>query len=201
MLEVWQPSIFNSRVAPEKTVPKPGSRDVYVTQCEGYIHLQSQQDGGLPGAERDGKTTGRMGEEPERNVVSVLCSGDEQSDSGSSWRFGSKSTVYFADSGLGWEASSVHSHYRVGCRDRVLEWGKDSRQDRFVLRIPDQRRAIASMTRTTIEVNAWGREVRDYLREALVSSGNGDFDVDSRLCTLILTSGVWVAGQEGWFIN
>ena len=182
-------------------MPKPGSRDVYVTQCEGYIHLQSQQDGGLPGAERDGKTTGRMGEEPERNVVSVLCSGDEQSDSGNSWRFGSKSTVYFADSGLGWEASSVHSHYRVGCRDRVLEWGKDSRQDRFVLRIPDQRRAIASMTRTTIEVNAWGREVRDYLREALVSSGNGDFDVDSRLCTLILTSGVWVAGQEGWFIN
>lgn len=198
MLEVWQPSIFNSRVAPAKTVPKLGSRDVYVTQCEGYIHLQSQGNG----RDGDGEITGKEGEEPERNVVSVLRSGDEQSDSGSSCRFGSKSTVYFADAGLGWEASSVHSHYRVGCRDRVLEWGRDSRQDRFVLRIPDQRRAIASMTRTTIEVNAWGREVRDYLREALVSSsGNGDVDVDSRLCTLVLTSGAWVAGQEGWFIN
>ena len=175
-------------MAPAKTVPKLGSRDVYVTQCEGYIHLQSQRNGG----DGDGEITGKTGEDqPERNVVSVLCSGDEQSDSGSSWRFGSKSTVYFADAGLGWEASSVHSHYRVRCRDRILEWGKDSRQDRFVLRIPEQRRAIASMTRTTIEVNAWGREVRDYLREALVSSsGNGDVDVDARLCTLILTSGV-----------
>ena len=36
------------------------------------------------GGDGDGEITGKTGEDqPERNVVSVLCSGDEQSDSGS----------------------------------------------------------------------------------------------------------------------
>ncbi|KAK5709701.1 hypothetical protein LTS12_028057, partial [Elasticomyces elasticus] len=42
VLEVWQPSIFNSRVS--KNIPKLGSRDVYVSQCEGFLHLGKDGD-------------------------------------------------------------------------------------------------------------------------------------------------------------
>lgn len=130
--------------------------------------------------------------EVERSVVGVV--GRNAQDEG-------KRMVYFED-GAGWEASSSDGVYQVSFRDRVLAWQKDVQGERFVLRIADSHRVrIARMSRTSVEVNSWGRGVREYLRDGLVSesgAGTSTEDLDKRLCTLILTSGVWVAGQEGW---
>lgn len=87
--------------------------------------------------------------------------------------------------------------YRIGCRDRTLEWEKGP--DRLMLRIGDLRRSwvIAGMNRSGIEVYKWKKDVREYTRGVMGSTDNES--VDRRLCLLVITSGVWVAGQEGWF--
>ncbi|BCR83253.1 uncharacterized protein ACHE_10655A [Aspergillus chevalieri] len=182
ILEVWQPSMFNTRVA--KKVPKLGAGDVYVTQCEGFLHLRANLEGG-----GDGKGEGEV----ERRVVGVV--GRDAQDEG-------RRIIYFED-GVGWEGSnSGDGVYRVSFRDKVLEWEKDGGQgEKFVLRTADSRRVrVAKMSRTSIEVNSWSRGAREYLRDGLISeSGSGtNEELDARLCTLILTSGVWVTGQEGW---
>jgi len=165
-------------------VPKLGAGDVYVTQCERFLHLQSSLEGG-------GNDKG--GGEVERNVVGVV--GRNAQDEG-------KRMVYFED-GVGWEAGdSGDGVYRVSFQGRVLEWEKDGGQgETFVLRIADPRRVrVARMSRKSMELNSWSRRVRDYLRNGLTSeSGSGtNEELDARLCTLILTSGIWVASQEGW---
>lgn len=174
-------------------MPKLGSGDVYVTQCEGFLHLRSSSEGRTDG-ERGVNVNANVDvddKEVERMVVGVVARNAQ--DEG-------KRMVYFED-GVGWEASSEKGVYRVSFRDRVLEWEKDVQGERFVLRIADSRRVrVARMSRTSVEVGSWGRRVREYLRDGLISEfgTRTKEDLDGRLCTLILTSGVWVAGQEGW---
>lgn len=184
---------------------------MYVTQCEGFLHLKTEAkdtrgnlNSGRPG------TAGNAKEEdanPDKNVVSVISHDhrldeeDQKPDPNNS-RFGTRSLLYFTTDDLDWEATVLSSRlYRVGFRDRTLEWEKG--QDRFVLRIGDLRRSwvIASMTGTSIEIDpgSWDQGVREYFQGGLVSPPSGDGVVDGRLCTLILSSGAWVAGQEGWF--
>lgn len=179
-----------------------GSGDVYVTQCEGYLHLSPQtkeQDGNGSKTNADTETEN---DAVERTVVSVLTHDSRITQDES------KSMIYFAD-GVAWEASIPSPGvYRVSFADKVLEWEKDPGQGqgqggKFVLRVEGQRRVrIARMSRVSVEVGPWGRGVRSYLRDGLVSDSfrgeDGEDGLDARLCTLILTSGVWVAGQEGW---
>lgn len=148
------------------------------------MHLRANLEGG-----GDGKGEGEV----ERRVVGVV--GRDAQDEG-------RRIIYFED-GVGWEGSnSGDGVYRVSFRDKVLEWEKDGGQgEKFVLRTADSRRVrVAKMSRTSIEVNSWSRGAREYLRDGLISeSGSGtNEELDARLCTLILTSGVWVTGQEGW---
>lgn len=214
VLEVWQPSIFNSRVG--KHIPKLGSKDVYVSQCEGFLHLG--KDGGDSGANGTTKNPKKDGDvNPERSIVSVITSGHHEEDETSQQqqqqqpqqprsrsdstgsRFGSRCSIFFADDSSVWEAAVLSPQlYRIGCRDRTLEWEKG--HDGLVLRIGDLRRSwvVAGMSRTGIEVYKWKRDVRDYIR-GVMGSTDDERVVDRRLCLLVLTSGVWVAGQEGWF--
>lgn len=205
-----------------KNIPKLGSKDVYISQCDGFLHLKGRQDErggaviGIGNAERiDGGDVN-----PERNIVSVIMNAhyreeEEQaqenqqtqqqpqqprsrSDSASS-RFDSRCSIFFADDSSAWEATVLSPQlYRIGFRDRTLEWEKG--RDRFVLRIGDLRRSwvVAGMSRTGIEMTRWKRDVREYVR-GVMGSAMDDENVDRKLCSLILTSGVWVAGQEGWF--
>lgn len=183
---------------------------MYVTQCDGFLHLQ-EESGDVMGQLNPGRlgTVGKGGDEdanPDKNVVSVISHDhrldeDQKPDPNNS-RFGTRSLLYFTTDDLDWEATVLSSRlYRVGFRDRTLEWEKG--QDRFTLRIGDLRRSwvLASMTGTSIEIDTgnWDQSVREYFLGGLVSPASGDVDADGRLCTLILSSGAWVAGQEGWF--
>lgn len=168
-------------------MPKLGSGDVYVTQCEGFLHLRSNSEGQTD-REREVNADDK---EVERRVIGVVARNAQ--DEG-------KRMVYFED-GVGWEASSGDGVYRVSFQDRVLEWEKDVQGERFVLRIADSRRVkVARMSRTSVEMGSWGRRVREYLKDGLISEYGAETkeELDGRLCTLVLISGVWVAGQEGW---
>lgn len=219
VLEVWQPSIFNSRVS--KNIPKPGSKDVYVSQCEGFLHLEKGDDGGNSAANATAKKQKKDGDlNPERNIVSVITNGHQEEDEtpqqqppqqqqqqqpprsrsdSTGSRFGSRCSLFFTNDSPVWEATVLSQQlYRISYRDRTLEWEKG--RDGLVLRIGDLRRSwvVAGMSRSGIELYKWKRDVREYIR-GVMGSTDGGSEVDRKICILILTSGVWVAGQEGWF--
>lgn len=206
-----------------KNVPKLGSKDVYISQCDGFLHLKGRDgahDAAANGIQRNRDQIDGGDVNPERNIVSVIMNVNpreeeepaqqnqqqqqqqqqprSRSDSASS-RFGSRCLIYFTDDSSAWEATVLSPQlYRIGFRDRTLEWEKG--RDRLVLRIGHLRRSwvVAGMNKTGIEINRWKRDIREYVR-GVMGSAMDDESVDGRLCSLILTSAVWVAGQEGWF--
>lgn len=201
-----------------KNIPKLGSKEVYISQCEGFLHLEDE------GGDNAATTTNQKKDgdlNPERNIVSVIANGHHEEDEtpqsqpqeqqhqqqqqprsrsdSTGSRFGSRCSIFFTDNSPVWEATTLSPQlYRIGCRDRTLEWEKG--HDGLVLRIGDLRRSwvVAGMSRSGIELYKWKRDVREYLR-TVMGAAEDEKEVDRRICLLILTSGVWVAGQEGWF--
>jgi hypothetical protein len=88
--------------------------------------------------------------------------------------------------------------------DRSGAW--DPGDSRFVLGIVERRTRrgarVASLTKKGFEVGCWERLPLEGLRECVGSSADESELLEGQfrtaVYTMVLTTGVWVAAQEGW---
>ncbi|EAW25201.1 uncharacterized protein NFIA_106900 [Aspergillus fischeri NRRL 181] len=225
VLEVWQPSRFAAR--PCATFPKLHAGDMYITQSEAYASLSGENHNHNPGSEAEAdasheavvgviyhppaqKTKAKKeGPEPAQAEVEVHfpLTGRTWSASvtaGGGYRFQGRDEagVYV----LEWKRRGEKERSRSfssSSTDRAPGPGADSR---FVLGIVDMRTRrgarVASLTKKGFEVGCWERLPLEGLQECVGSStdeselSEGQFR--TAVNTMVLSTGVWVAAQEGW---
>ncbi|GFF78498.1 hypothetical protein IFM62136_09833 [Aspergillus lentulus] len=222
VLEVWQPSRFAAR--PCATLPKLHAGDMYVTQSEAYASLSgddhdrnltsdsdaNQEVAGVIYHPPAQKTKAKK-EEPEPGQAEAEV---HFPLTGRTWTARVTATGGYRFQGRDGAAEYVLEWKRRGEEKRNTSFSSSSTDpapgaggdSRFVLGIVDMKTRrgarVASLTKKGFEVGCWERLPLEGLRECVGSSmdesGLSEGQFRTAVYTMVLTTGVWVAAQEGW---
>ncbi|KOS48616.1 hypothetical protein ACN38_g414 [Penicillium nordicum] len=222
ILEIWQPPLRRSKLT--KDFPQPlklGTRDIYATLNEPYItNKQPYRQDRLQGQDTQSNDI------QEKDIVAAICQASSSDNPTSSihfrdtkciWQVGANSAGPGKDTCYRFVIEKESTTNPEQCR-MIMQWEKrvlsengsaasgSLGNEEFALFTIDRKTRrqyrIATMTRAGFEITVRKSSILDRLRTcmALMEPVSEDTTkLETWLYTLVLTLGVSVASQEGWF--
>lgn len=227
VLEVWQPPFRKSKLTRDfYQRPKVRAGDIYATHDESYItnSSSSKKESTTPSAAAAAPENGD-GNAQDKDIVAAMC----QTPTAKTIHFRDARCSWQASSSTAGLAQNIPCYrFTMKSENRespdpgrmIFQWEKRSGANndetpsdtQFVLVVIDRKARrksrIATMTPSGLEVFVRKSSIMEHLQVCLdltcpvaaTSAGRDPYEnLETWLYTHVLTLGVWVAHQEGWF--